>query len=128
MHEAKCEFERALKIKVISVGRDKSHLYLPFSDVVKNPNGVIHGGAIMSLADSAMAVVMGELFNSSCFATKKFQINFKNPAKCDIFARAKILKQKGKFVYLEAVISDKNQTLIAQAEGVFFRLDGLPGA
>lgn len=122
MKKVKCEFERILKLKIIEARGGKSYIRLPFSDLVKNPNGIIHGGAIMSLADTAMAVAISTVFNDSPFATKRFQTNFKSPAKSDIFARAKIIKQKGKFIYLEANVLDEKEALIAKAEGVFFRL------
>ena len=45
-----------MQIEVMEIGKGYAKLAMPFQDKLTQPFGIMHGGAIFTLADSAAAV------------------------------------------------------------------------
>lgn len=88
---------------------------------LSNPYGMMHGGAIVSLADTAMACAILSLHPDQRFYTAQLKINFKAPVKSGlIFAEARIKEKKQKFLFGEVVIRDESGAVIAESLVKFY--------
>ena len=106
-------YELLLGIKEINIQKDYISMTMPYRKEITNIHGIIHGGAISSLADNAMAVLV-TINYGPCY-TKKIEIEFFEPAKSDLLVEAKIIKKKLNLCICEADIKDKESRLIAKA-------------
>jgi len=116
----KAEFEKFLGLEVIRVTQDFALVRLPFRKEFTNPHNSLHGGAIVSLADTASAIALSTRYEDGKFFTTKFIIEFKKQAKSDCFAEARIKDIKKRFYFIETKIYDIDEDLIAIAEATFF--------
>ncbi len=116
-----CEFAEVLGIKVLKKGEGEASLVLPFRKELTNPYGTMHGGALTSLADSAMATAMHSRFPGRVFFTTQLEITFKAPMTSrEVLAEAKIYDQRLNMHFTEVMLTDNEGELIAQAHAVFF--------
>jgi len=116
----KAPFEKFLNMEIIKAGLGFSLVKLPFRKDFTNPHKSLHGGAIVSLADTASAIALSGYNNTDNFFTTKFKIEFKRQAKTDIFARAEVVDKKKSFYFIDINIFDSAKETIAKAESVFF--------
>jgi len=117
----KAPFEKYLGIKIIKARDGYAKLKMPYRKELTNPHGSIHGGAITSLADTAMAVAISSKYLYSSLYTVKLEIKFKSPVnKGEIFAEANIINKRGKFVFGRVEIKDEEGELLAQVATTFY--------
>jgi len=93
-----------------------SRMRMPFADKLRQPYGIAHGGAIMSLADSAVAMALiGMVDRDEVFTTVELKINYLKPFESgEINAEARIIS-KGKTIALGDVdVWDSDGKLIAK--------------
>jgi uncharacterized protein (TIGR00369 family) len=117
----KSHFVKVLDLHLIDFGDGKAQLRMPFGEHVLNGGGAIHGGAIMSLCDTAFWVALASLYGSSQpTATASLTCSFLRPAlpPHDLIAKATVLKPGKRIVYGEIhVYSDAH--LIAHSTTSF---------
>ena len=125
---------RALGIRFVECRDNKVTLGLPYHEkLVGNPlTGVIHGGAITTLADATCGTaVFVKLRLPVPIATLDLRIDYLKPArpKEEIFARADCFKvtQNVAFVRCEAFHPGAEQDLVAVANGTFMIFRGKGG-
>jgi uncharacterized protein (TIGR00369 family) len=76
----------------------------------------IHGGLLMTLADSAAAFAILTLAGADArMATTEMSIRFLAPARDRVTARAKVLKAGKRMAFCEAQVVDAAGTLVAHA-------------
>jgi len=76
-----CPYSKLLGMEVINMREGKSRMRMPFKRDLTHPYGIIHGGAIASLADSSVAMALLSLVKpSDRIMTIEFKINFFVPA------------------------------------------------
>jgi uncharacterized protein (TIGR00369 family) len=100
----KSHFVKVLDLQLIDFGEGKAQLRMPFGEHVLNGGGAIHGGAIMSLCDTAFWVALASLYGSSQpTATASLTCSFLRPAlpPHDLVAKATVLKPGKRIVYGE---------------------------
>lgn len=114
----KDEFKKLLGMKNIQVKENGILMFLPYKKELTNPHGIIHGGAIASLADTAMAVII--TINYGLCYTKSFKIEFHTPAQENLYVNAHIVKKKMGFCIAEAEVKNKKNQLVAKAIGKYF--------
>jgi len=120
----KAPFEKYLSISIIEAKDGYAKLKMPYRKEFTNPHGSIHGGAIASLADTAMAVAISSKYLHSSFYTVKLEIKFKSPAnKGEIFAKAKLTDKRKKFVFGQVEIKDNKDKLLAQVLATFYLIN-----
>ena len=116
----KAPFERYLGIKIIETKDGYAKVKMPYREEFTNPQGLIHGGAIASLADTAMAVAIFSKYLHSSFYTVKLEIKFRSPSKRgEIFAEANIVNKRGKFIFGRVEVKDDKGKLLAQVSTTF---------
>ncbi|MCI0454489.1 MAG: PaaI family thioesterase [Candidatus Dadabacteria bacterium] len=112
-----------LGIEVLEIDEGFARLIMPFHEKLTQPYGIVHGGAIFSLADSAVAVAalsMVEPYKK--VLTLEMKINFLDPVKDGIIeAKARVLR-KGRIIPAEVDITN-NEKLIAKAISTYILLD-----
>ncbi len=86
-----------------------------------NPNGVVHGGVMFTMVDTAMGkATMSVLDEGQFCASVEVQLRFIRPvAEGPIAATATVLKRGRSIVHLEAQVLGADDRLIATANGTF---------
>lgn len=113
-------------IEVISIEKDRAVLQLDAHPDVKNPYGVVHGGALYTLADDATgaAAVSG----GNLYVTQEGTLHFvRNRSDGIIKAEAQV-RHRGKTTCLVAVdITGEDGELIATGMFTYFRVEKTTG-
>jgi len=119
----KAPFEKYLGMEIIEAKDGFAKVKMPYRKEFTNPYGLIHGGAIASLADTAMAVAISSKYLHSSFYTVKLEIKFKSPSnKGEIFAEAKVISKRKRFIFGRIEIKDNQNKLLAQVSATFYLL------
>jgi acyl-CoA thioesterase len=121
-------FGKHLGIEILEVGEGVARLKMPYRHELTNPAGNLHGGAIATVADSAMAVAIGSVVGTSgLHFTVKLEIRYK-AAVTDgmIIAEAKVTRRKPRLFLGEAVVTNADGQVIATATGTFMVRDHTP--
>lgn len=98
---------------------------MPFDDEkLTQPYGLVHGGALFSLADSAAAVAIGSVVEpEKKFVTIEMKINFLIPVKDGMTeAEARIIRKGKRIIPVEIDISNRER-LIAKATATYIILE-----
>jgi len=120
----KAPFEKYLGIKIIKAKDGYAKVKMPYRKELTNPHGLIHGGAIASLSDTAMAVAILSKYLHSSFYTVKLEIKFRSPSKRgEMFAEAKIIDKRKRFIFGRIEVKDSKGKLLAQVSAVFYLIN-----
>ncbi len=112
-----------LGIEVVEMREGYSKLSMPFDEKLTQAYGIVHGGAVSALADSAAAVSIGNLVSpNKKFVTVEMKINFLEPIKEGVIEAAAVVLRKGRIVPVEVDIIN-NQKLVAKAIATYIILD-----
>lgn len=89
-----------------------------------NPTGVLHGGVLMGLADSAMGMTMCALLGPGQAGTNTdLQVRFLRPTTAGTLrATARVVRQGRRAVVLECDVTDAAGKLVARASSTFLVL------
>lgn len=118
-------FGKHLGIEILEAGEGIARLKMPYRNELTNPAGNLHGGAIATVADSAMAVAIGSILGTPArHFTVKLAIKYK-AAVTDgvIIAEAKVTRRKPRLFLGEAVVKNGDGQVIATAAGTFMVSD-----
>ncbi|MCL4384928.1 MAG: PaaI family thioesterase [Cyanobacteria bacterium] len=87
-----------------------------------NPNNVLHGGVIYSMADTGMGAALVSLLNPNEFcATLEVKINYlKKVVDGKLKCITKVINKTKKIAYLESEIFNEEKQLVAKASGTFY--------
>lgn len=90
-----------------------------------NPTGVLHGGVLMGLADSAMGLtVTGLLAEGQAGTNTDLQMRFLRPTKEGrLTATARVVRRGRRTLILEADVTDATGKLVARASSQFLVVD-----
>lgn len=113
-------FERLLDLNILEKNEGTARIRMPYRSEITNPTGVIHGGAISSLADAALFYALASKLNHWDYCTIKLDIEFKLQASTDLVAHAKIVDRKRNVYIGQAEIRDSEDRLVAKASGKYF--------
>jgi acyl-CoA thioesterase len=112
-----------LGIEVVEMRDGYSKLIMPFSEKLTQPYGIVHGGAVFTLADSAAAVSIASFVEpNKKLVTVEMKINFLEPIKEGIIEARAVVLRKGRIVPAEVDIIN-NQELVAKAIATYIILD-----
>jgi acyl-CoA thioesterase len=91
-----------------------------------NPNGVVHGGVIFTLVDTAMGKATMSVLDVGLFcATVEISLRFIRPASTGtMIAVANVVKRGRNIVHVEARVQDDSDRLIATGTGTFAVMGG----
>ena len=120
-----------LGVEIMEKGEGFARLRLPYRKELTNPAGKLHGGAIASAADTAMAVAIGTFVKiPGGHSTVKLEIKYKAPVMDGvIIIEARVTRHKGKLFLAEAEVTTGNGQAVATAAGTFMitQPDAKPG-
>jgi uncharacterized protein (TIGR00369 family) len=117
-------FARLLGIKLESVVAGQAVLVLPVSDDHKQNHGVVHGGAIASLIDSAMAfAIIPLLAENERTTTVDLTIHYLRPLTTGVAKSvARVVRAGRRVIVVSAEVLDNNEQLVATAVSTYLRL------
>lgn len=109
-------------IKLVSVERDRAVFGLTIRPESKNPYGLIHGGAIYTMADNATGTAA--FTDGRYYVTQTSALHFlRNVSEGEVFATATV-RHRGKATCLTSVdITSESGKLLATGEFTFFCVD-----
>src|SRR4030043_911295 len=109
-------FYQLLGMKVSEIQDGKCRIEMPFRKKLTHPYGIVTGGAIASLADSAVAMALISLVKpTDRITTIEFKINFFNPvSQGKLMAKAKIIYRGAKTAAGDVEVSNNHGKLIAK--------------
>lgn len=129
-------FERLLNISILEAADGKAVLEMPFLIDYAQGAGLMHGGALVSLADTAVVMAIKTLIPpESHFATITLETKYLLPVKQGkILARAEVFEKEGRLLKGRATIfDDRNRAVMefsstfkiakdTQIKGIFFEV------
>ena len=100
------EFYRLLGMRAESEARGSASIALPFSEKLTQRYAGIHGGALMSLTDSSIAIAIATtLDDDQAVATVDLSVQFLEPARQDnLVARARVTRRGRRIAFGECEI------------------------
>jgi acyl-CoA thioesterase len=109
-------FYQLLGMKVLEIRDGKCRMEMPFRKKLTHPYGIIHGGAIASLADSAVAMALIDLVKpSDRITTIEFKINFfTSISQGKLTAQAKIIYKGSKTAVGDVEVKNEAGKLVAK--------------
>lgn len=109
-------FYELLNMKISEISKGKATLEMTLKDEMKIPGGVMYGGAIASIADSAVAIALFSLVGQDTkVATIDLNVNYLEPVRSDITAKAEIIHKGSKIATGEVEITDEEDKTVAKA-------------
>ena len=112
-------YVRLLRMRFIAVSDGSATFEMPATTELYNPNNVVHGGALASLADSAMGfAVFSTLLPGENFTTAELHVNFLKAVTADtgmLRSTGRVVHRGQQIAVAEAEIVDQQNQLIARA-------------
>jgi acyl-CoA thioesterase len=109
-------YYRLLGMRVKDIKGGKSRIEMRFRQDLTHPYGIAHGGAIASLADSAVAMALIDLVDpKDRIATIEFKINFlASVDEGELAAHAKIIHKGSKTAVGDVEVFNESGKLVAK--------------
>ena len=113
---------RLLGIRPASISDGRARFELTVREDHLNPNGVVHGGTVYSLADTAMgAALFSALEPGQSCTTLEIKINYLAPVTSgELAVEASVIARTKRTGVLEARVHGDGGTLVAVATGTFY--------
>jgi uncharacterized protein (TIGR00369 family) len=114
-------FEDHVGLTIEEVTAGAARLSLPFRLCLANGGGVMHGGALVTLADTAVAMAIKTLLPpGTVFATTRLETRFLAPVQTGtVVARAKVSGPEGRTLLGTAELTDHTGTVVARFHAQF---------
>ena len=110
---------RALGMRLASIAPDEAKVSLPYRDELATAGDIVHGGAIMSLLDTAAALAAWSAHDPSegvRWGTVSVSVSFMAPAQGrDLEAVARVTRRGRSICFCRVDVSDSEQTPVAEA-------------
>lgn len=118
---SRAPFERLLNMEIIEASDGQAVLSMPFFQDYANGAGLMHGGALVSLADTALAMAIKTLLPpGSHFATTELRTRFLSPVKKGVItARSRVVHQEGRTLRGEADVFDEDGRIVMELSSTF---------
>lgn len=117
-------FVHLLKVELGEVKRGAASLHLEVRDELRQNNGVVHGGVIASLVDTAAAfAIITSLEKDQTTTTVDLTIHYLRPLLTGrVTAQARVLRAGRRILTIRVDVLDESQALAATALTSFIRL------
>jgi len=118
-------FAEVLGIEEVETGEGWARLRMPIRAHHLQSNNAVHGGVIMTLADSAFwRAVTTLLAAGQIAATSELKVNFLRPARGDfLIAVSRVIHKGSRLTVGEADVTDGEGNLVAKALGTYVILE-----
>jgi uncharacterized protein (TIGR00369 family) len=119
-------YHRLLGIEATEIRGGESRIQMLFKQELTHPYGIVHGGAIASLADSAVAMALISLVEpKDRITTIEFKINFFVPvSKGELKAHAKIIHKGSKTAVGDVEVINEGGELVAKVIATYSIMRG----
>jgi uncharacterized protein (TIGR00369 family) len=116
-------FETLLHMRIHKAQEGRATLSMPFMPQFAQGAGIMHGGALVSLADTALAMAIKSLLPPGThFGTIEANTRFLAPVRQGtVTAKAEITNQEGREYYGHANVTDENERPVLHFEASFKR-------
>ena len=117
-------FPKLLGIELDSIEAGSATLSIETNDRLIQVQGIMHGGAIASLIDTAVALaIAGVSEPEDRYTTVEMKVNYLAPIKRGrATAYAKIIKNGRRIIVAECDVTDSDNTLVAKGLLTYIRL------
>ena len=114
-------FERLLHMEIVEASDGRATLTMPFLVDLAQGAGLLHGGALVSLADTAVVMAIKSLAPvQTHFATISLEAKFLYPVKQGVVtAKAKIIQQEGRILQGQATVYNEEERPVLQFSSTF---------
>ncbi|UCF32039.1 MAG: PaaI family thioesterase [bacterium] len=114
-------FERTLGMEITEAGGGEALLTMPFTVKLAQGMGLLHGGALTSLADTAAAMAIKTVLpEGTHFATVALRTEFFSPVRGGVVsARARAVKEDDRTFRGEVSVADDSDREIARFVSTF---------
>lgn len=114
-------FERLLGMEIKAAAEGRAVLTMPFVRPLAQGKGLLHGGALVSLADTAVVMAIKSLLpENSHFATISLETNFIKPVRQGIVtARARVERREERTLWGRATVYDESEAEVLAFTSVF---------
>ncbi len=114
-------FERLLNMKIVEASDGMATLTMPFLIDLAQGGGLMHGGALVSLADTAVVMAIKSLVPPQThFATISLESKFLYPVKEGVVtAKARVVDRKAETLRGQATVYDEGQRPVLEFSSVF---------
>ncbi|TLM69013.1 MAG: PaaI family thioesterase [Deltaproteobacteria bacterium] len=118
---ATAPFEDHVGLTIESAAAGEARLSMPFRVCLANGGGVMHGGALVTLADTAVAMAIKSLLPvGTTFATTELTTRFLAPVQAGrVVALARVHGPEGRTFRGEAELHDERGIVVARFQSVF---------
>jgi acyl-CoA thioesterase len=118
---ATAPFEDLLEITIEEVRQGRAVLSLPFKVKFSQGGGVLHGGALTTLADTAVAMAIKSVLpEGTVFATTELSGRFLAPVRAGkVTATAAVTGPQGRSFFGEAAVTDEEGREVFRFSSVF---------
>lgn len=105
-------FERLLNMEIVEASEGQAVLRMPFVFDLAQGGGLMHGGALVALADTAVVMAIKSIVAPyTHFATITMKTKFLAPVKQGtVIARAQVTGREGRILYGKADLCNETQT------------------
>ena len=115
-------YSETLKISEVFAKSGKCRVKMEIFDDIRAPFGMVFGGAIFSLAESAAALAVTSL--NEAYVTMDSTINFLNPGMGEyLYADAEIIHSGDTSCLVEVIVSDEDDVVISKAMFTMFKVE-----
>ena len=114
-------FERLLNMEIVSAKDGTAVLTMPFLHEYAQGAGLMHGGALVSLADTAVVMAIKSVLPPDThFATIELSTTFLAPVRAGIVtARARVKGREGRTLFGDATVYAEDEKAVLQFASVF---------
>ena len=125
---ASVPYARFLGLQLGEVRHGEASIYLDVRDELRQNRGVVHGGAIASLIDTASAfAVLTQIDLDELVTTTDLTIHYLRPAASGrMIATARIIRGGRRLFVLSVEVHDEAQAIIATAVTTYIKIDKKP--
>ncbi len=119
-------YYRLLGMEITEIREGESRIQMLFREELTHPYGIVHGGAIASLADSAVAMALiGLVEPKDRITTIEFKVNFFVPiSKGELKAHAKIIHKGSKTAVGDVDVINEDGKLVAKVIATYSIMRG----
>ena len=120
-HANQVPFYKLIGMTVEEAGPGYSRFRLPFRHELTQPMGVMHGGALAAVADSAVAIALWGLVGmDKVFTTIEMKINFIAPVGSgEVIAEGKIIHCGRKTAVGDVTLKDQDGRLVGKCVATY---------
>ena len=116
-------FVQLIGVEIVEVGPDRSLLRLELRPEMLNPHGLVHGGALFTLADNAAGCASST--DGRTYVTQGGDIHFLHTQASGAVLAEALVKHRGRStVLVEVTLTGEKGRLLATASFTYFCVDG----